>query len=105
IERLVDESAAQMNIDPAELRRRNFIPTNAFPYKTPTGSVYDIADFEGVLDKALKIADVAGFARRRAESEKRGMIRGLGLSTVIENSGAGAFPKDEILLEVGTDGN
>jgi carbon-monoxide dehydrogenase large subunit len=105
IERLVDEAAAQMKIDPAELRRRNFIPTEAFPYKTPTGSVYDIADFPGVLDKALKLADVAGFARRRAASEKRGMIRGLGFATVIENSGAGMFPKDEIRLEVAADGN
>lgn len=104
IERLVDESAAQMNIDPAELRRRNFIPTDAFPYKTPTGSVYDIADFPGVLDKALKLADVAGFAKRRAESEKRGMLRGLGMATVIENSGAGMFPKDEVRLEVAADG-
>ncbi len=105
IERLVDEAAAQMKIDPAELRRRNFIPTDAFPYKTPTGSVYDIADFPGVLDKALKLADVAGFAKRRAASEKRGMIRGLGFATVIENSGAGMFPKDEIRLEVAADGN
>jgi carbon-monoxide dehydrogenase large subunit len=104
IERLVDESAAQMNIDPAEIRRRNFIPTDAFPYKTPTGSVYDIADFPGVFDKALKLADVAGFAKRRTESEKRGLLRGLGFATVIENSGAGMFPKDEVLLEVAADG-
>ena len=105
IERLVDESAAQMNMDPAELRRRNFIPPEAFPYKTPTGSVYDIADFPAVLDKALKLADVAGFAVRRAASEKRGLLRGLGMSTVIENSGAGMFPKDEIVLEVAADGS
>lgn len=105
IERLVDEAAAQMNIDPAEIRRRNFIPKEAFPYKTPTGSVYDIADFQGVLDKAMKLADVAGFAKRRAESEKRGLIRGLGFSTVIENSGAGMFPKDEVRLEVHADGS
>jgi carbon-monoxide dehydrogenase large subunit len=104
IERLVDESAAQMKIDPAEIRRRNFIPTNAFPYKTPTGSVYDIGDFHGVLDKALTLADVAGFAKRRTESEKRGLLRGLGFATVIENSGAGMFPKDEVLLEVSADG-
>ncbi len=104
IERLVDESAAQMNIDPVEMRRRNFIPTSAFPYKTPTGSVYDIADFPGVMEKALQLADVQGFAGRRAESEQRGMLRGLGLSTVIENTGAGIFPKDEVLLEVAADG-
>ncbi len=104
IERLVDEAAEQMKIDPAEIRRRNFIPTDAFPYKTPTGSVYDIADFHGVLDKAMKLADVAGFPKRRTESEKRGMLRGLGFSTVIENSGAGMFPKDEVRLEVHADG-
>jgi len=105
IERLVDEAAAQMKIDPAEIRRRNFIPADAFPYKTPTGSVYDIADFQGVLDKAMKLADVAGFPKRSAEAEKRGMIRGLGFSTVIENSGAGMFPKDEVRLEVHADGS
>ncbi|MGA0033812.1 MAG: xanthine dehydrogenase family protein molybdopterin-binding subunit, partial [Burkholderiales bacterium] len=104
IERLVDEAAAQMKIDPAEIRRRNFIPPEAFPYKTPTGSVYDIADFPAVLDKAMKMADIAGFAKRRAASEKAGKLRGLGFSTVIENSGAGMFPKDEVLLEVGSDG-
>lgn len=105
IERLVDEAAAQMKIDPAEIRRRNFIPTDAFPYKTPTGSVYDIADFPAVLDKAMKMADAPGFAKRRAASEKAGKLRGLGFSTVIENSGAGMFPKDEVLLEVAADGN
>jgi len=104
IERLVDEAAAQMKIDPAELRRRNFIPPEAFPYKTPTGSVYDIADFPAILEKALKNADVAGFDKRRAASEKSGKLRGLGFATVIENSGAGMFPKDEILLEVAGDG-
>jgi carbon-monoxide dehydrogenase large subunit len=66
--------------------------------------VYDIADFPGVLDKALKLADVAGFSKRRTESEKRGLLRGLGFATVIENSGAGMFPKDEVLLEVAADG-
>ncbi|MGA0024927.1 MAG: xanthine dehydrogenase family protein molybdopterin-binding subunit [Burkholderiales bacterium] len=104
IERLVDEAAAQMKIDPTEIRRRNFIPPEAFPYKTPTGSVYDIADFPAVLEKAVKMADIAGFAKRRAASEKAGKLRGLGFSTVIENSGAGMFPKDEVLLEVGSDG-
>jgi len=105
IERLVDEAAAQMKIDPAEIRRRNFIPTDAFPYKTPTGSVYDIADFPAVLDKAMKMADATGFAKRRVASEKAGKLRGFGFSTVIENSGAGMFPKDEVLLEVAADGN
>ncbi len=105
IERLVDEAAAQMKIDPAELRRRNFIPPEAFPYKTPTGSTYDIADFPAVLKKALEKSDAQGFEKRRAASQKKGKLRGLGFATVIENSGAGMFPKDEILLEVAADGN
>ena len=57
VERLVNEAAAELGIDPAELRRRNFIPLAAFPYKTPTGSTYEIADMPGMLDKALKLAD------------------------------------------------
>lgn len=104
IERLVDESAAQMKIDPAEIRRRNFIPSTAFPYKTPTGSVYDIADFPAVLEKALKLADVDGFRAREETAAAKGLIRGLGMATVIENSGAGMYPKDEVQLEVASDG-
>jgi len=104
IERLVSEAAAELKVDPAELRRKNFIPTDAFPYKTPTGTTYDCADFTGLLDKALAAADWKNFAARRKASEARGLLRGLGISTVIENTGAGMFPKDEIDLEVAADG-
>ncbi|HTP97648.1 MAG TPA: xanthine dehydrogenase family protein molybdopterin-binding subunit [Burkholderiales bacterium] len=104
IERLVSQAAAETGIDPAELRRRNFIPRSAFPYKTPTGSTYEEADFGAVLDKALALSDYAGFAARRSESQGRGRLRGIGVSTVIENTGAGIFPKDQVLLEVGADG-
>lgn len=104
IERLVSQAAVDLKVDPADLRRRNFIPTEAFPYKTPTGTTYDCADFHGVLDKALKAADWPGYAGRRKASEARGMLRGVGISTVIENTGAGMFPKDEIELEAAADG-
>jgi carbon-monoxide dehydrogenase large subunit len=86
------------------LRRRNFIPPEAFPYRTPTGSTYENADFPGLLDKALELADWKGFARRRARSQKAGRLRGIGISTVIENTGAGLFPKDQITIECGRDG-
>jgi carbon-monoxide dehydrogenase large subunit len=80
------------------LRRRNFIPPEAFPYRTPTGSTYENADFPGLLDKALELADWKGFARRRARSQKAGRLRGIGISTVIENTGAGQAAKDEVEL-------
>jgi carbon-monoxide dehydrogenase large subunit len=96
VERLVNQAAADLKIDPAALRRRNFIPPNAFPYTTPTGSVYEIADLPGVLNKALKLADWAGFEKRRAQSKSSGKLRGIGIATVIENTGAGNAPKDEI---------
>lgn len=104
IERMVDQAARELNIDPAELRRRNFIPPEAFPYKTATGTVYEVADLPGVLKKALEAADYAGFAQRRSASAANGKLRGIGLSTVIEASGLGGAPKDEILIEVDADG-
>ena len=101
VERLVNHAAAELSMDPAELRRRNFIPPEAFPYRTPTGSVYEIADLPGMLAKALKLADWSGFPRRREQSAAAGKLRGIGISTVIENTGAGNAPKDEI--EIGLD--
>jgi carbon-monoxide dehydrogenase large subunit len=103
VERLVNQAAADTGIDPAELRRRNFIPPSAFPYTTPTGSVYENADLPGLLDKALALADWKGFPQRRAQSKQKGKLRGIGISTVIENTGAGNAPKDEI--EIQLDGN
>jgi carbon-monoxide dehydrogenase large subunit len=105
IERLVSNAAAELKIDAVELRRRNLIPADAFPYKTPTGSIYDNADLPGLLAKAVELADWKGYAKRRAESEKRGKLRGLGIATVIENTGAGMYPKDEIEIEVDAKGD
>jgi carbon-monoxide dehydrogenase large subunit len=105
VERLVDQAAAEMKIDAAELRRRNFIPPQAFPYKTPTGSTYECADLPGVLEKAVKLADWKGFAKRRARSEKQGKLRGIGMSTVIENTGAGQAAKDDVEMVLDAQGN
>ncbi len=104
VERMVNQAASEMKIDPAELRRRNFIPTDAFPYTTATGTVYEVADLPGLLQKALTTADYAGFEQRRAASAAAGKLRGLGISTVIEASGLGGAPKDEILIEVDAEG-
>ena len=85
IERMMDRAARVLDIDPLELRRRNFIPADAFPYKSLTGEVIDVGDFARVLGRAAEFADLGGFAKRREESERRGKKRGLGLCYYIES--------------------
>jgi len=104
VERLVDQAAAELRLDPVELRMRNFIPMEAFPYRTPTGSVYENADFFGLVKKALAAADWEGFQVRRAASEHEGKLRGRGIATVIENTNAGMVDRDQIALEVSHEG-
>ena len=87
LERLVDVAAAEMGLDPAEIRRRNFIPRDAFPYQTPVVQCYDSGDYEAALDKALLMADYSGFPRRAEEAKKRGRRRGIGLSSYVEACG------------------
>ena len=87
LERVVETAAREMNIDPADLRRRNYIQPDAFPYQTPVVHQYDIGDYGASLDKACDMADVGGFAARRADSESRGKRRGLGYSSYIEACG------------------
>ena len=98
VERLVDKAAHELNIDRVELRRRNLIPPAAFPYRSMTGGVYEQSDFEGCIDKAALAADWANFESRRAASSKAGKLRGIGLSAVIEGSGASQKP-DQVALE------
>jgi len=89
-ERLIDLAAAQLKIDPVELRRRNIIPPDAMPFKTGLTFTYDTGEFERNMDMALKLADAGGFEKRRAVSKKRGKLRGLGVSNSIERAaGAG----------------
>jgi len=99
IERLVDQAAHELKMDPAEFRRRNLVPKTAFPYKIATGFEYDCGDFEGALDDALAAADWKGFEARRAASAKRGRLRGRGIATYIEASGGGGFaPYDQVQI-------
>ena len=102
LERLVEHAARELGLDAAEFRRRNFI--RRFPYRIAAGFEYDSGDFEGVMNKALAAADGAGFARRKAESQKRGRLRGRGMSTYIEATGAGFAPQDQIELRWGAEG-
>jgi len=85
VERLVENAARELGIDPAELRRRNFI--REFPYETPVALVYDVGDYEQSLDRALQLADYAGFAARKQASEAKGKRRGIGFSCYIEACG------------------
>jgi len=87
VERLVETAAREMKIDPAELRRRNFVPKDAYPYQTPVALAYDSGDYFTTLEMATKAADYAGFAKRREEAAKRGKLRGIGIATYIEACG------------------
>jgi aerobic carbon-monoxide dehydrogenase large subunit len=85
VERIVEQCARDLKRDPGELRRQNFITT--FPYATPVGLTYDVGNYAAHLDKAIEMADVAGFAGRKAASEAKGKKRGLGYSCYIEACG------------------
>jgi aerobic carbon-monoxide dehydrogenase large subunit len=99
IERLVDLAADELGIDPAELRRRNYIPPDAMPFKTALTFTYDSGEFEKSMDIALKLADVAGFEKRRADARKHGKLRGLGISNTIERAAAAGFEGAEIRFD------
>ncbi len=113
VERIVETAAREMGIDPAELRRRNFIAPSDFPYETPVALTYDTGDYEASLAKALEHADYAGFAERKAASEAAGKKRGIGFSCYIEacglapsqvaislGAGVGLFEVGEVRVDV-----
>ncbi len=85
LERLVEQAARELKIEPPDLRRRNFI--TEFPYQTPVVLTYDIGDYEASLNEALKLIAYPEFASRREEAERRGKKRGIGFSTYIEACG------------------
>jgi aerobic carbon-monoxide dehydrogenase large subunit len=99
IERMVDLAADQTGIDPAELRRRNTIPSSAMPYKTSVTFTYDCGEFEKNMDMALDAADKRGFEARRAQSRKHGKLRGFGFSNTIERSAAAGLEGAEIRFD------
>jgi carbon-monoxide dehydrogenase large subunit len=87
LERVVEEAARLTGIDRVKLRRRNLIKPGAMPYRTAIGTTFDSGEFEAVLDKALALADIDGFKKRRREAGKRGKYRGLGISCMLEHAG------------------
>jgi carbon-monoxide dehydrogenase large subunit len=102
-ERLMDAAARRLKLDPAELRRRNMIRPDQFPYKNPMGQVYDCGQFEKLLDQGLELADWNGFAARREASRSRGLLRGRGIATFLEWTGGNAL-EENVRVDVTADG-
>ncbi|MBM3516732.1 MAG: xanthine dehydrogenase family protein molybdopterin-binding subunit, partial [Alphaproteobacteria bacterium] len=102
IERLMDSAARELGLPRDEIRRRNFIPPARMPYKTPLVHTYDSGEFARNLSDAQNLADWPGFSERRRQSQGRGRLRGIGLATYIEASGA--IPEDRATLRVEADG-
>jgi carbon-monoxide dehydrogenase large subunit len=105
VERLVHQAGVDLGIAQDEIRRRNFI--RSFPYQTPVALVYDTGGYDATLDEAMRVADVKGFAARKAEAAKRGKLRGIGYASYIEACGiapsnvAGALGARAGLFEAG----
>jgi aerobic carbon-monoxide dehydrogenase large subunit len=104
VERLVDEAAAKLNIDPLELRRRNLIRKDQMPYTTLTGTNFDSGDFLGAAAKARELSEWGSFRMRRRQSQREGKLRGIGCGMFIEASGGGGVKKDEVAVLFERDG-
>ncbi len=97
IERMVDTLAQKLQLDPADVRMKNFIPPDAFPYKSATGWEYDSGNYPAALQKAMDKIDYAGLRREQAEKRARGELMGIGISTFTEIVGAGPSHTFDIL--------
>ncbi|HEU5017453.1 MAG TPA: xanthine dehydrogenase family protein molybdopterin-binding subunit [Pseudolabrys sp.] len=93
LERVVEEAARLLNMDPVRLRKKNLIPPSAMPFKTAVGNTYDSGDFPAIVSKALELADYANFNKRKREAAKRRKYRGIGVSCMLEH--AGSNPTEE----------
>jgi aerobic carbon-monoxide dehydrogenase large subunit len=102
IERLMDEAAKQLGIDRIALRRLNFIQPEQMPYKNPMNQVYDTGRFEYIMDKALVLANWSTYAQRAAQSQARGLLRGLGIASFLEWTGGNVL-EERVTLAIKTD--
>jgi aerobic carbon-monoxide dehydrogenase large subunit len=99
IERMVELAASELGIDATELRRRNYVPPSAMPFKTGLTFTYDSGEFEKNMDLALELADRKGFKTRKADAQKRGKLLGFGLSNTIERAGAPSTEGAEVRFD------
>jgi aerobic carbon-monoxide dehydrogenase large subunit len=97
LDRAVEEAARITGIDTAKLRKKNFIPKSAMPYKTAVTTTYDSGDFPAAYAKAMELAEFDGFNKRKRESTRKGKLRGIGISCMLEH--AGALPTEGALLQ------
>jgi aerobic carbon-monoxide dehydrogenase large subunit len=103
IERLMDAAARQMNLDPAELRRRNLIAPEQMPFKNAMGQTYDTGNFPLILEKSLPASDYAGFTARAQASADKGLLRGRSIVTFLEWTGGNQF-EERVLVSIKADG-
>jgi carbon-monoxide dehydrogenase large subunit len=99
VERIVDAAARVLHIDPVEIRRKNFVEPEAFPYRNALGAVYDSGDYPRALDKALELSDFAALTRERDAARRAGRYVGIGLSTFVEPSAGAGFESGLIRIE------
>src|SRR5262249_17670753 len=99
IERVVDAAARKLQHDPVELRRRNFVASDAFPHCNVLGAVYDSGNYAGALDKALQLVNLSALLRERDSARRRGEIVGVGLATFIEPSAGAGFESGVVRIE------
>ena len=102
-ERLFDAAARKLQLDPAELRRRNMIRPEQMPYRNAMAQTYDCGQFERIMDQALALADWAGYPSRRAASKARGLLRGRGIATFLEWTGGNAL-EEQVQVRITADG-
>ena len=103
MERLIEKAGREMGIDPVQVRMRNLLQPADFPHATHAGEMYDTGNFPRMLEGLVKLADWHGFEARRAESRKRGRLRGRGLSAYLEWTGA--LPTETVDIEVDVEGH
>ena len=99
MERLIDRAADEMGIDRLTLRKRNFIKPAQMPFAASSGVTYDSGDFHGVFNKALEMSDHAGFARRKKDSRKRGLLRGIAIGSYLEVTAPPGVELGKIVFE------
>lgn len=104
IERLMDEAAAELDLDPAEIRRRNYIDPDQFPYDTPVSAVYDSGNYERTLDLALEHLDYETWRQRQHDLREDGRYLGIGIATFVENTGTGPGTPETGRVEITDDG-
>jgi carbon-monoxide dehydrogenase large subunit len=98
-ERVMDEIAAALDLDPVEVRRRNLIAADAFPYQSPTGVIYDSGDYLGTTSRAVELADYAELRREQARARARGELMGIGVALFVEMSGTMRWQSATVRVE------